>query len=82
MKKMRLGCLKAAQILLQHESIDEKKSRNGEGRRNERSDRGGGCLVLITGLCLSFGQVFSKEARHVACNVQFNFLCTALRNVL
>ena len=40
-----------------------KNSRKEEGRRRKevgRSDRGGGCLHLITGLCPSHGQVYSS----------------------
>ena len=40
----------------------------------ERSDRGGGCLHLITGLCPSYERVYSTAARPVLCSVQCNAL--------
>ena len=40
-----------------------------EKRRSKRSDRGGGCHHLITGLCPSCGQVYSTAVRPVPCNV-------------
>ena len=40
----------------------------------ERSGRGGGCLHLITGLCRSYGQVYSTAARPVLCSVLCNVL--------
>ena len=49
-----------------------REEEEGEGER--RSDRGGGCLYLITGLCPSYGQVYSTAASPVFCNV----LCYAL----
>ena len=43
----------------------------GRGRKGEeggRSDRSGGCLHLIPGLCRSCGHVNSTAARLVPCN--------------
>ena len=39
-------------------------------RVKDRSDRGEGCLHLITGLCPSYGQVYSTTARPVLRSVQ------------
>ena len=54
--------------------VEGKEKRNRRGR----SDRGGGCLHLITGLCPSSGHVYYSAARPVPCNI----LCNALANVI
>ena len=83
-KEKKYGSLKVALMWPKHGCKEEEKSRNGEAKRKEKenSDRGGGCLDLITRLSPSKGQVYFTAARLVPCNVQCIFLCNAICSVL
>ena len=64
-------------VALMRPNLGKKEGKKKRNRKEyDRSDRGGGCLHVVTGLCPSYGQAYYTAARPVPCNVLCNVLAT------